>query len=166
MEMTDELRQLLVDMHIKMCIGHRELWLWLADNPLSDKRDWPGWAAWAVETVPETGVMKIDICLRDLFLDPESESYCFGCMWTTLMSEVRYAVDRSMPANICGNCLLTWPGGNHCMYLSSSPPLDDELRRFEIFGLWRYGKLTPDERSRVARQIANLPVALIPESLR
>lgn len=66
---------------------HRELWGWLAENPASNKEDWPGWKQ-VFEKYPE--LMESGHIVS---------SRCFACYAT-----------KQIAFGGCADCVLEWPG--------------------------------------------------------
>ncbi len=69
---------------------HRELWKWLAENPMKGKADWPGWEK------------------HKCYGEKNNErpnSYCFAC---------EYVMQHNDRARICKLCPFVWPGKD-CM---------------------------------------------------
>lgn len=64
--------------------AHRDLWLWLAENPGRWKEAWPGWESY-----------------RNLPV-----SFCFACQYTVDVSR-HYGLRQSIR---CCFCPLEWPG--------------------------------------------------------
>ena len=95
---------------------HMELWLWLSENPDSEKRQWPRW--------DRNGGDVEDV-----------DNRCFACEATA---------DNNDGDKICGKCPIEWPGGSCCY--EGSP--FDQFRN----------STDPSERSRLAKEIAMLPV--------
>ena len=94
---------------------HKELWLWLAENPGKAKWNWPKW---------DFNEGKI----------PKQIADCFAC---TLSSCCKT------------ECLIVWPGLS-CM--DGKGKEDDK----GLFAIWCAAP-NKTERTRFARQIANLP---------
>lgn len=112
---------------------HKELWLWLADNPKKHKIDWPGWKL----------SRKYD----------EVRSGCYACEYgweASCGSEECGEEDDCSSCNLnCKGCPLIWPNNDN-----GKPRCD------EMGGLWFKWDIirNKEERREIALQIANLPV--------
>lgn len=72
----------------KYCISeHREMWLWLSENPDKEKRDWPGWKYH-----------------NDNNFDPTKHQHCFLCGYVSVAYE----------EESCHACPLDWGISESC----------------------------------------------------
>lgn len=114
---------------------HKEMWNWLADNPFAEKSDWPGWERFN----------RIDRSILDRHFD------CFACLANDFyMDPVFYRMDDVEEQLIakCKTCPLEW-GTVRCADKGS--PFYAWLDLF-------FEEENEEELSRLARQIANLPL--------
>lgn len=101
--------------------AHRDLWLWLSENPERWKADWPGWKTYRNPPV----------------------SFCFACQYTVDVSQ-HYGLRQSIR---CCFCPLDWPG-KRCVFGTSTG----------LYDLWSESSPSSHVRSKLARDIAELPV--------
>ena len=97
---------------------HIELWSWLADNPLMDKKDWPGWDKLDYEVYGEAIDNLCFACHADSYIYNEKEEtgLCGYCPCFSLW-------ERN-----CGNDNSSYIKWKHAMNSESRTCLAKEIR--------------------------------------
>lgn len=114
---------------------HKELWNWLADNPLEDKENWPGWEKYGI--------------------DLKEYSDCFAC----------FCADKGPTPELefhkCVHCPLDWPNGfcfpRHAQVTDAEYFFEEWVKAIDDYD----GQNDDYDRQNVeyyARKIANLPI--------
>ena len=115
---------------------HKELWLWLVENPDKQKYDWPGWKLCAEGDIPV--------------------QYCYACDFASHMSmnakPAKGSQEQRQRVLCLKHCPLDWGSGCTCLCARGYDP-DPGL-----YELWGYAFPDEELRSYYARQIANLPL--------
>jgi len=78
---------------------HKELWMWIHDNPLKEKNSWPGWE----KIKAETGFVGI----------------CFACAVSDMMSTYDW-MNNLDNTDECSDCPLQWENNVQCNEENSS----------------------------------------------
>ena len=115
--------------------AHKGMWTWLAENPKMDKDDWPGWE-W------NGGIYG------------HVDFYCFACKYAIVkLREEKFPgfYDVDIAEDRCSRCPLIWP--NNASYLTDLYCSGHK----GLYSLWARDT-SLDFRSKIAFQIANLPV--------
>lgn len=81
---------------------HKELWLWLAENPGNDKSVWPGWES---------------VSGYDPEVFPDNE--CFACEYFQVSRGEEGRFHMISPEDCEKHCPLIWPSGQTCCDVGS-----------------------------------------------
>lgn len=112
--------------------AHVKLWLWLAENPLKNKMEWPGWK-------------------QDRFgehsTDTHLYNHCFACFYACIVFELSRCKEA---------CPLDWRSASRFHYCHTRGLYDRWVKSHSLRPTLR----NLQKRSELARKIASLPVKL------